>query len=341
MAARVGGKKRLTGTHRVAVLLRLLDEEVATEILKHLDDRDIARIHRADTDLGDPSPDLLKDVAQEIRTRLTGGGGTGVAKIQRKRIEHLLERIFDQERLTNIFGRTDTEVTKLHDTLADIDPRVIGRILSREYPQTSALVLSQLPRLQGSEVLLSLPDEYRVEVMMRLARLDQISEEMLRELSLALKRELAGFEGGMQAQEMVGIDHAVQIFSKLDRGNEASLMEGIAEQDEEVAQHIRERMFVFEDLLEVDDRGIQTLLRNVENRTLVLALRGAAEELKDKFLRNVSQRVASAILEDLDALGPVRLSEVEKAQQEIANSARELQERGEIVGGGRDDDVVV
>jgi flagellar motor switch protein FliG len=202
-------------------------------------------------------------------------------------------------------------------------------------------VLSQLPPLQASEVLLSLPDDYRVEVMMRLARLDQISEEMLRELTLALKRELAGFEGGMQAQEMVGIDHAVQIFGKLDRNSESTLMEGISEQDEEVAQQIRERMFIFDDLLDVDDRGIQTLLRNVENRTLVLALRGASEEMKDKFLRNVSQRVAASILEDLESLGPVRLSEVEQAQQGIANTARELQERGEIVGAGRDDDVVV
>jgi flagellar motor switch protein FliG len=329
----------MSGVHRVAILLRLLDEDVATEILKHLDDRDIARIHRADADLGNSNPDMLREVAREIRARLVAGGDQ-IGKVQRKRVEHLLERIFDAEKLANIFGRTDTEIAKLQDTLADIDPRVIGRILSREYPQTSALVLSQLPPVQASEVLLAVPDEYRVEVMMRLARLDQISEEMLVELTQALKRELSGLEGAMQAQEMVGIDRAVQIFGNLDRGSESALLEAIAEQDEDIAQQVRERMFTFDDLLEVDDRGIQTLLRNVESRTLVLALRGATDELKEKFLKNVSKRVASSIVEDLDTLGPVRLSEVEGAQKQIANSARELQERGEIVGAGSDDVVV-
>jgi flagellar motor switch protein FliG len=163
---------------------------------------------------------------------------------------------------------------------------------------------------------------------------------MLVELTQALKRELSGLEGAMQAQEMVGIDRAVQIFGNLDRGSESTLLEAIAEQDEDIAQQVRERMFTFDDLLEVDDRGIQTLLRNVESRTLVLALRGATDELKEKFLKNVSKRVASSIEEDLDTLGPVRLSEVEGAQKQIANSARELQERGEIVGAGSDDVVV-
>ncbi len=324
MAARVGGRKRLSGVHRVAILLRLLDEDVATEILKHLDDRDIARIHRADADLGNSNPDVLREVAREIRTRLVAGGDQ-IGKVQRKRVEHLLERIFDAEKLANIFGRTDTEVAKLQDTLADIDPRVIGRILSREYPQTSALVLSQLPPVQASEVLLALPDDYRVEVMMRLARLDQISEDMLVELTHALKRELSGLEGAMQAQEMVGIDHAVQIFGNLDRSNETALLEAISEQDEDIAQQVRERMFTFEDRLEVEDRGIQTLLRNVESKALVLALRGTTDELKEKFLKNVSKRVASSIEEDLETLGPVRLSEVEAAQKQIANSAREHQ----------------
>jgi flagellar motor switch protein FliG len=214
-------------------------------------------------------------------------------------------------------------------------------VLSREYPQTSALILSQLPPTQAAQVLLELPETLRAEVIMRLSRLDQISEEMLAELTQALKRELAGFEGSTQAQEMAGLDHTVQIFTKLDQSTENSLLEAIEERDEEIAQQIRERMFTFEDLLEVDDRGIQTLLRNIENKTLVLALRGTNDVMKDKFLRNLSKRVASSILEDLDTLGPVRLSEVERAQGSVADMARQLQERGEIIMGGRGDDVLV
>ncbi len=340
MAARVGGRKKLSGPHRVAVLLRLLDEEVATEIVRHLEDRDLARIHRADTELGQPSEELLKDVAKEIRTKLTTGG-TGVAKVQAKRLEHILTKIFDADRLKGIFGRSDAEVAKLQDALQDIEPGVVGRVLSREYPQTAALILSQLPPTQAAQVLLELPQGQRAEVVMRLSRLDQISEEMLVELAQALKRELAGFEGATQAQEMAGIDHTVQILSKLDQTTENSLLESIEERDEEVAQQIRERMFTFDDLLEVDDRGIQTLLRNIENKNLVLALRGADEAMKDKFLRNLSQRVSASIIEDLDSLGPVRLSEVEAAQGAIADTARQLQERGEIIMGGRGDDVLV
>jgi flagellar motor switch protein FliG len=322
------------------VLLRLLDEEVATEIVRHLDDRDLARIHRADTELGQPSEELLKEVAKEIRTKLTTGS-TGVAKVQSKRVEHLFTNVFDADRLDGIFGRTDAEVAKLHDALQDIEPGVVGRVLSREYPQTSALILSQLPPTQAAQVLLELPETLRAEVIMRLSRLDQISEEMLAELTQALKRELAGFEGSTQAQEMAGLDHTVQIFTKLDQSTENSLLEAIEERDEEIAQQIRERMFTFEDLLEVDDRGIQTLLRNIENKTLVLALRGTNDVMKDKFLRNLSKRVASSILEDLDTLGPVRLSEVERAQGSVADMARQLQERGEIIMGGRGDDVLV
>jgi flagellar motor switch protein FliG len=322
------------------VLLRLLDEEVATEIVRHLDDRDLARIHRADTELGQPSEELLKEVAKEIRTKLTTGS-TGVAKVQSKRVEHLFTNVFDADRLDGIFGRTDAEVAKLHDALQDIEPGVVGRVLSREYPQTSALILSQLPPTQAAQVLLELPETLRAEVIMRLSRLDQISEEMLAELTQALKRELAGFEGSTQAQEMAGLDHTVQIFTKLDQSTENALLEAIEERDEEIAQQIRERMFTFEDLLEVDDRGIQTLLRNIENKTLVLALRGTNDVMKDKFLRNLSKRVASSILEDLDTLGPVRLSEVERAQGSVADMARQLQERGEIIMGGRGDDVLV
>ncbi len=131
MASRIGGRKKLSGTHRVAVLLRLLDEEVATELVRHLEDRDLARIHRADTELGRPSEELLKEVAKEIRTKLTTGG-TAVAKAQTRRVEHLLTKVFDADRLKAIFGCTDAEVTKLQDALRDIEPGDVGRVLRRE-----------------------------------------------------------------------------------------------------------------------------------------------------------------------------------------------------------------
>jgi flagellar motor switch protein FliG len=140
---------------------------------------------------------------------------------------------------------------------------------------------------------------------------------------------------------MEGVDLAVQLFMNMDRTNEAALLDAIAEQDEEIADLIRERMFTFDDLLGVDDRGIQTVLRNIDNQTLVLALKGAEPEMLDKFLSNVSQRVSASLVEDLETMGPVRLSEVENSQQKIANIAREMVDRGEIVIPGRGEDELV
>jgi flagellar motor switch protein FliG len=306
-----------------------MDEDVSMEILKNLGDRDIARIHRADTDLSEPDEEVVREVARDFKSRVFGGGQR-IAGISTRRVDSMVREAIDKDRLDAIFGRTDVDIGKIQDTLAAIDPRVVGRILSREYPQTCALVLSQLPPEQAADVLLALPEDLRVDVVMRVARMEKISQDMLAELNRALERELSGFEGTSAAQEMEGVDVAVQLFMHMDRASEANLLDAVADEDQEVAHMIRQRMFTFEDLLDIDDRGIQMVLRNIENQTLVLALKGAEERMKEKFLSNVSQRVRASLMEDLDTMGPVRLSEVEGAQQSIANTAREMSERGEI-----------
>ena len=170
MAARVGrGKRRISGPHRVAVILRLLDEEVAMEVLRELGDRDLARINRADSDLGQPTEDVVRGIAAEFKERLFGGGHE-LAGVQSKRVESLIRQAFDEERLEAILGREDIDIGRISDTLVEIDPRVIGRILTREYPQTCELILTQLLPLQAAQVLLSLPEELRIDVIMRLAR---------------------------------------------------------------------------------------------------------------------------------------------------------------------------
>ncbi len=310
------------------------------EVLRELGDRDLARINRADGDLGQPTAEVVREIAAEFKERLFGGGDE-LAGVQSKRVESLIRQAFDEERLETILGREDIDIGRISDTLVEIDPRVIGRILTREYPQTCALILSQLLPLQAAQVLLSLPEELRIDVIMRLARMEKIGEDMLEELNRAIEREIAGFEGASQSQEMEGVDLAVQLFMNMDRTNEAALLDSIAEQDEEIADLIRERMFTFDDLLAVDDRGIQTVLRNIDNQTLVLALKGAEPEMLDKFLSNVSKRVSASLVEDLETMGPVRLSEVESSQQKIANIAREMVDRGEIVIPGRGEDELV
>ncbi len=310
------------------------------EILKYLGDRDIARIHRADMDMGTPSKDLVHEVATDFRRRVMSSKEQE-AGLNSRRIDSMVREVIQDDRLENIFGRTDVDIGKIQDTLAEIDGRVIGRILSRESPQTCALVLSQLPYEQAAEVLLALPEDLRVDVITRIARMEKISEDMLAELNRALERELSGFEGATAAQEMQGVEVAVQVFMHMDRASEQTLLGAVAAQDQEIADIIREQMFIFEDLLAVDDRGIQMVLRNIQTQTLVLALKGADEDMRAKFLSNVSQRVRASLQEDLDTMGPVRLSEVEAAQQSIASTAREMSERGEIQVEGRGEDELV
>ena len=310
------------------------------EILKYLGDRDIARIHRADMDMGTPSKDLVHEVATDFRRRVMSSKEQD-AGLNSRRIDSMVREVIQDDRLENIFGRTDVDIGKIQDTLAEIDGRVIGRILSRESPQTCALVLSQLPYEQAAEVLLALPEDLRVDVIMRIARMEKISEDMLAELNRALERELSGFEGATAAQEMQGVEVAVQVFMHMDRASEQTLLDAVADQDQEIAEIIREQMFIFEDLLAVDDRGIQIVLRHIQTQTLVLALKGADEDMREKFLSNVSQRVRASLQEDLDTMGPVRLSEVEAAQHSIASTAREMSERGEIQVEGRGEDELV
>ena len=222
----------------------------------------------------------------------------------------------------------------------DVDAGLLKQQIMGEHPQTIAMILAHLPPEKASEVLAAMPDDKKGDIAIRIVKLGQVPLEIVREVDRTLKSELSQVQAS--AAEIGGIDAVVGILNNLDRASEDIIMETIEEEHAEMANEIREKMFVFEDLAKVDDRGMREVLKKVENQQLALAMKTASEEMKQKILGNLSQRASEMLMEDLEVMGPVRLTEVEEAQQAIIRAAKELESDGTIVLGGKGkEDVLV
>jgi len=224
------------------------------------------------------------------------------------------------------------------DSLKWMDARQVANIIHNEHPQIQTIVLSYLEPEQSAEILSQFQDKVRIDLMMRIANLEEVQPAALHELNEIMEKQFAG-QSGAQAAKMGGLKAAANIMNYLDTNIEGQLMDAIRESDEEISQQIQDLMFVFENLIDVDDRGIQALLREVAQDQLQKALKGADDQLKDKIFKNMSKRQVEMLEDDLEAMGPIRVSEVESAQKEILSIARRLADSGEIMlgGGGGDD----
>jgi flagellar motor switch protein FliG len=219
-----------------------------------------------------------------------------------------------------------------------MDSKQVASIIRNEHPQIQTIVMSYLDADQSAEILSQFPEKVRLDLMMRVANLEEVQPAALQELNEIMEKQFAG-QAGTQAAKMGGLKSAADIMNYLDTNIEGQLMDAIREQDEEMSQQIQDLMFVFDNLVDVDDRAIQTILREVQQDALLKAIKGAETELKDKITKNMSKRAAEMLLDDLEAMGPVRVSEVETAQKEILSIARRLADAGEIMlgGGGGDE----
>lgn len=219
-----------------------------------------------------------------------------------------------------------------------MDSKQVANIIRNEHPQIQTIVLSYLEPEQSAEILSQFPEKVRLDLTMRIANLEEVQPAALQELNEIMEKQFAG-QAGAQAAKMGGLKAAADIMNYLDTNVEGQLMDAIREHDEEMAQQIQDLMFVFENLLDVDDRAIQTILREVQQDALMKALKGADADLKEKILKNMSKRAAELLNDDLEAMGPVRVSEVEAAQKDILSVARRLADAGEIMlgGGGGED----
>ncbi len=312
----------LNGQQRIAVLLLAMGDKFTADVFKRMDRKEIADVSKAIVDLGPIPRESVEEVLRDFHESLVEGvdmisGGTDTAK-------RLLAR------------NLDPETAKYVRDLEQISPRLLSQILRNEHPQTLALIMGHLNPDQAANLLTSLPAGVRAEVLTRLAKLESVPEEMLMEVDKVLTSQLIAM-GGKEGKKVGGVQSVAEILNATDRATEEEVLSEIEEESAQMAEDIRNLMFVFEDCKNIDDKGVRELLKEVANDTLTLALRGASDDLRDKFFRNMSERAGNMIREELEFMGPTKISDVEAAQQNIVKIVRRLEAENKVVvsrGGG-------
>lgn len=333
-------KKVLSGKEKVAVFLISIGPEVSAEVLKHMKEEEIEEVsfELARADLVDPETrDMILMEFQELMMAqdFIISGGIDYAR-------DVLEKALGTQRAIDIINRlTSSLQTKPFDFIRRTDPTHLVNFIQNEHPQTIALILSYLDPQKAATILAALNTDLQADIMRRIATMDRTSPEILREVERVLERKLSTLSSE-DFTSAGGIDTVVAIINNADRTTERNIIETLEEDDPDLAEEIKKKMFVFEDIITLDDKSIQKVMRNVDNNDLSKALKSVDPEVQDKIFRNMSKRAAQMLRDDMEFMGPVRLKEVEEAQQKIVSVIRKLEEQGEIVvARGGDDDLVV
>jgi len=320
------------GIDKAAIFLRLVGEDVAAEILKNLEKREIGKITVQMGNMDTVPQDKADAVTEEVIGKIASGDfGAGAKEYVKNILEKVFEGESDQMFDMNMKGA-------LLESLRWIDAKTLASFLSSEHPQTIALILAVLEPTQAAAILSGLPKSLKEDVSMRIANIDSIPEEILEDLEEVLK-EMDVTRG--KGKKVGGAKTIAEILNASDRSTEHLVLEKIEEYDQILADSIRQIMFVFEDIDKVDDRGIQMILKEVDTADLSLALKTASESLRAKVLKNMSKRSAKILEEEMESKGPVKVSDVEKAQSNIVAIARKLEEEGKIVIAGRGEEELV
>ncbi|MDO9536591.1 MAG: flagellar motor switch protein FliG [Bacillota bacterium] len=327
---------KLTGKKKVAIMLLSMGPDISSRILKQFSEQEIeavtmeiANLSRVEREIRDEVLDEFLLITQAQQFMLEGGVDYA---------RDLLERTLGHHKAVDIMKRLKEQVkVKPFTFVRNTDPKQLANMISREHPQTIALILSYLDSQQGALVISDLPEEMRPDVARRIALMDRTSPEILKEVEKVLKEKLSSvFQ--QDFTQAGGVETVVDILNRVDRGTEKLILEALEKEDAELADEIRQRMFIFDDIITLDDSSIQRIVREVDSKDLAKALKGVNEEVKDRILRNISKRAGEMLKEDLEFMGPVRLREVEEAQQRIVGIIRRLDESGEIIisRGGED-----
>jgi flagellar motor switch protein FliG len=340
MARSAGGKSERSGREKAAMLLISLGPEKSAEIFKHLKEEEIEQLTLEIANIRTVTPEEKEKVLEEfyqicLAQEYIAEGGIGYAK-------EILEKALGTQKALDVINKLTVSLqVRPFEFVRKADPAQLLNFIQKEHPQTIALILAYLKPQQASVVLAALPQDKQADVARRIAVMDRTSPEVIKEVERILEKNLSSLvtedftaAGGVQA--------IVNILNTVDRGTEKYIMETLEIEDTDLAEEIRKRMFVFEDILTLDNRSIQRFLRDVENNQLAIALKGATEEVQKVIFANMSKRLAEMIKEDMEYMGPVRLKDVEEAQQKIVNIIRKLEDAGEIVisrGGG--DEIIV
>jgi flagellar motor switch protein FliG len=323
----------LTGPRKTAILLVSLDRAISAEILKGLDADSVEAVTRQIASLRGVTDEQRQRVIEEfhglaLASTYSEVGGLGYAR-------SLLTQSLSKDAADRIMNQIEHQFySKPFTFLHKAETENLTTFIQDEHPQTIALILSYLTPDKASEILSGLPPEKQNEVVIRISKMEQTSPEVIKEVERGLEHRLSGLVTD-RLQSVGGVASVAEILNLVDRSTEKSILEAMTEKEPELVEQIRRQMFVFEDVLLVNDKGIQTVLEEIETSDLVLALRTATEELKQKILSNMSERASQMIREEMEYMGPVRLSDVEVAQQKIVNVVRRLEDAGEIIIAGR------
>jgi len=327
------------GVQRSAILLMSLGEEQAVEVFKHLGPREVQKLGSAMAKLANVTRAQLANVLREFHQEAQQQ--TSIGSAPDEYLRSVLTRALGNDKAAALIDRIlQGNDNAGIESLKWMDSASVAELIKGEHPQIIATILVHLDPDQAGEVLARLSERVRNDVVLRIATLEGVQPAAMRDLNDVLSQLLSGSDQ-LKKSARGGIDAAAEILNNLGATIEATVTSHLREVDPDLAQKIQDKMFVFDNLLDLDDRGIQLLLREVQSETLVVALKGTSEPLREKIFKNMSQRAAEMLRDDLDAKGPVRLSEVEAEQREILRIVRRLAEEGQIVMGGKGDEGLV
>ena len=324
----------LTGAQRAAVLMLLLGEQQASEIVKFMNPQEVQTLGGAMVDVSDVSQEAVNAILDDFVSTIKKQSSLGLGNTDY--VEKVFKRALGDDKAASVLGRImPAQSSKGLEILQWMDARAIADMIKTEHPQVTAIILSVLDHQVAADVLNFLPDETRPEIIQRVASLETVQPSAMQELESIMKLQFSS-NTSSKSSSFGGIKAAAQIMNSTKTALENSIMKGLESIDAELMMRIQDNMFTFENLNAVDNKGIQVLMRNVDNNQLMIAMKGASEEVKARFFDNMSERARGMFKDEMDAKGLMRLSDVEEAQKQIMRSARKLSDSGELVLGGGD-----
>ncbi len=322
----------LPGTKKAAIFLMVMGEDFTAKVFQHLDDREIKLLVEHMAQVKKVDSKTVSSVMDEF-SREMGDGSMGLSG--RDFLQKTVPKAFDTKKADDILGTLLSKgEEKSFEKLSNFNPHILANLLMNEHPQTIALILVNMRYQTAADIIRLLPENIQAEVIIRISDLDDVPNDIINEVHEIVDEMLADM-GNETSATQGGIEAAAEILNNLDHQTENSIFEKIETMREELADEIRQKMFVFSDLVSLDDRSIRALLKEISNEELILALKTSSEELSEKIFNNVSQRAAEMMREDMEVMGPVKLKDVEQAQLNIVKTARRLEEEGKIILGSK------
>ncbi len=330
------------GEKKAAIVLVALGAQLSADVMRHLPEDVVERLTYAISTLQRVTPEVRQSISEQLVTEIEVQRQYNFGGLEYPR--EVLSKALGRERAEKLLSRiTHRDAKRPFDFLADVEPMQLARFMQEEHPQTIALILAHLPPVMAARVFTCLPEENRTEVVNRIGIMDRISPEVVKTVETGLQAKLSVMiPRERQGEHIGGVDFLVQLLNQVDRSTEKALMEELHGVNAELAEQVQSQMFVFEDLVLLDTRSLELVLREVDKKDLLLALKGAPESVRDVIFRSISKRAAQMMQEDLEVMGPVRLRTVEEAQKNIVKVVRKLEQEEQIViSRGSSEDVLV